>query len=453
MRTRLLIVVVTFCGTCLVSAALPVRAADAKTPAGPRRPTAQITTDLQAAQRALPRYRLLDQFDPHFGHQFGREMGPGLQKVVDLFNEFEKADPARGAALRSEKCLAMVRLALWNYGDAVKTLTDLSNSQTPADALFGKVGLLMYRWWNTADDAAQKDVATDFAAMAKANPKEDLLLHAALTMARYRAASDNAANALRDVAEKDLTGPAALKYQHQPYKLGRPFKLSVRTLDGKTIEVANWRGKVVVVDFWATWCPPCVATVPKLVQLYQDGHPKGLEFLGISNDSNIGDLKAFLASHKEMAWPESFNPSGREGWHALAAQMDVHAIPTTFIVDRNGILRSIESGFLDEKLIKQLIQEQVKPEAAATPVAAPVAGTGEPGRDAKSEPAAAAANPTAGPDPNEKPAQAMLSLANSYISIKRPDRAAEKLGELIQKFPNTQAAQKAKQLLADLNQR
>jgi thiol-disulfide isomerase/thioredoxin len=451
MRTRLLIVAMTFCGTCLVVAAPSVRADEAKTPAGARRPSAQIVTDLQAALHALPNYRMVEQFDPRYGHSLGQKMGPALEKVVGLFNELEKADPARGAAVRAEKCDAMVRLALWNYGDALKTLTDLSKSETPADALFGKVGMLMYRWWNTADDATQKEVATEFAALAKANPKENLLLHAALTMARYRAASDDAANALRDVAEHDLTGPTALKYQHQPYKLGRPFKLSVRTLDGKSIDVAAWKGKVVVVDFWATWCPPCVAAVPKMVQLYQNGHAKGLEVLGVSNDSVIGDLKGFLASHKDMVWPESFNPSGRNGWHALAAQMNVNAIPTTFIVDRNGILRSIDEGFLNEELINQLIEEQPKPEA----VAAPVAARGETGRDAKSDRPAAAAGTTAAPgaDPNEKPAQAMLSLANSYISIKRPDRAAEKLGELIQKYPDTQAAQKAKQLLADLNKR
>jgi thiol-disulfide isomerase/thioredoxin len=181
-------------------------------------------------------------------------------------------------------------------------------------------------------------------------------------MASHHAASDDIANALRDVVEHELHSPAAIKYQHQPNKLGRPFKLTVPILGGKPLSLSTWKGKVILIDFWATWCPPCRASLPGLAALYQQNHDKGFEVLGISNDYDIADLKQFLAQNKDIAWPQSFNPAGPNRWHNLAVTLGIDAIPTSYLIDRNGILRNIQIGIPEEK-IKKLLDQPAKPDS------------------------------------------------------------------------------------------
>jgi thiol-disulfide isomerase/thioredoxin len=432
-----------------VCMALPANSSRAADPAAPgaRRTTAQIFADIQAVQGQTPRFSTGVQVNPKYRQQMTREMTPPVKRLVELLNELETVDRAKALPWRSEKCMALARLAVWEDADALKSLTDASNSSIAPEAVFGKTGLLMQRWWNDSEAEAQGKIVAEFQALAKGSPTDEVLFHAALQMARYSAASDEIANSLRDVVEKDLKSPAAEKYRHQAYKIGRPFKIAVGCIDGKAVSTTTWKGKVVLIDFWATWCPPCVASVPKLVQLYQTNHARGLEVLGISNDSSLAALKEFLAGHKEMVWPESFGPSGRNGWHSLAPQMGIEAIPTSFLIDRNGILREIQTGFLDEALVNQLLDEPVKADAptdATAKSSSPAAPAAK--SDASGPPPAAA--PSA--DPSDKQADAMLALANSYISIKRPDRAAEKLSLLIEKYPNSSAAKKAKELLAQL---
>jgi thiol-disulfide isomerase/thioredoxin len=438
--TRLHLIPMAICAIFLSSLSQFSRGADS-TPAAAHRTSAQIIAELEAADKELPKYPESVQFKLDARRQMSREMGSPVQHLVDLINELDKVDHARasGYACRSLKWHSLVRLAFWEYGDASKSLADSSKSAVAAEALFGNVGLMALRWFGSDDDAVQKDLVAQFATLAKANPNDDLLVGAALTMARYHATSDDIANSLRDIVEHDLTSPAAEKYIHQAYKIGRPFKITIKGLDGKSVSTADWKGKVVLVDFWATWCPPCVAEAPKLIEIYQNGHPKGLEILGISHDTSLPALKEFLASHKEMAWPESFNPAGKNPWNVISPSLGVGGIPNKFFIDRNGILRDIQFGHLDEKLVAQLLDEQPKPDPA--PNATATSGTSPQPR----APAPAAV------DPNNKQADAMLALANSYITAKLPDRAIEKLSLLIQKYPNSTAAQKAKELLAQLN--
>ena len=71
----------------------------------------------------------------------------------------------------------------------------------------------------------------------------------------------------------------------KPGKAAPDFKL--KTPDGKTIQLADYKGKTIVLDFWASWCPDCIKDAPEVVRLYKTYHPKGIEFIGISMDTNV----------------------------------------------------------------------------------------------------------------------------------------------------------------------
>jgi len=112
-------------------------------------------------------------------------------------------------------------------------------------------------------------------------------------------------------------------------------------LDGKPMSLANFKGKVVMVDFWATWCPPCRAEAPNISAVYGKYHDQGFEIIGISLD-HPGDKDKLVAFTKEnkMPWGEYYD--GAEGPMKIARKYGINAIPTSFLIDGNG--KIIASG-------------------------------------------------------------------------------------------------------------
>ena len=93
------------------------------------------------------------------------------------------------------------------------------------------------------------------------------------------------------------------------------------------------RGKVVLIDFWATWCPPCRAEVPDVVAAYKKFHDQGFEVVGISLDHDKDTLLNFTSRH-EMAWPQYFDG---QGWdNAISSSFGVQQIPTMVLLGKDG---------------------------------------------------------------------------------------------------------------------
>ena len=102
---------------------------------------------------------------------------------------------------------------------------------------------------------------------------------------------------------------------------------------GKPLSIANFKGKVVLIDIWATWCEPCVAELPNVLKTYEKYHGKGFEIVGISLDQDASKLASFT-KEKNMTWPQFFDGKGRG--NELAVKYGVNSIPATYLLDAQG---------------------------------------------------------------------------------------------------------------------
>lgn len=153
--------------------------------------------------------------------------------------------------------------------------------------------------------------------------------------------------------------------QHE--RLGQPFELDfVDAISGRPVSMKDFRGKLVVVDFWATWCGPCRREMPELKRLYAQYHDRGVEFIGVSQDlpeedGGLDALKAFVAK-EEIPWPQ-FYSGGRShrvmldgaGVGDFSEEWGIEGVPTVFLVDANGNLYSADAGGQLETLITSLL--------------------------------------------------------------------------------------------------
>jgi peroxiredoxin len=127
--------------------------------------------------------------------------------------------------------------------------------------------------------------------------------------------------------------------------------------DGKTVTLSDYRGQVVLLHFWATWCPPCRAAIPHEMELQKKYGPKGFTVLGLSLDRNPEDLTRFL-DRQELNYPVLLVDDATR-----AAYGGVPTVPLTILVDRTGRIRKKALGYtpemLDsmEKLLKNLLAE------------------------------------------------------------------------------------------------
>ena len=137
-------------------------------------------------------------------------------------------------------------------------------------------------------------------------------------------------------------------------RLKSPLALRFTAVDETPVDLASMRGKVVLVDFWATWCGPCKAEVPKVVAAYKKLHEKGFEIVGISLDHDRDSLLKYTAANG-MTWPQYFDGKGWQ--NSISTGFGIHAVPAMWLVNKNGYVVTTDGRNDLEGQVEKLLAE------------------------------------------------------------------------------------------------
>ena len=141
----------------------------------------------------------------------------------------------------------------------------------------------------------------------------------------------------------------------QPRQGMMAAEIALPSVNGDTIRLSSLKGKVVLIDFWASWCGPCRVSNKGFTKLYPKYKSKGFEILAISLDDNDGAWKKAIAKDK-VTWPQVID---RGVWEAKTAMTwNIMALPTSYLVDKEGRLIAMDLEMKDlEKMLKGLLDK------------------------------------------------------------------------------------------------
>jgi len=237
----------------------------------------------------------------------------------------------------------------------------LADMASPQDLRFQVQQTILSQWLDNPDLITTSSQATEIeeriAELARANPTEPRAVSLKLGRAKLMLRFDHEKGlaTLQDL----ISGPdqnladAARAQLLKAQMIGKPVDLQFTALDGSAIDLRALRGSIVLVDFWASWCPDCIRDLPAVRRTYQKYKEKGFAVLGISLDKDEQALSNFVAK-KLIPWPQYFDGRGWENQYAT--KYGVRAIPEMWLINQRGevVSTDISAEQLDQR-IQQLI--------------------------------------------------------------------------------------------------
>jgi thiol-disulfide isomerase/thioredoxin len=231
-----------------------------------------------------------------------------------------------------------IALLQQNEGDAQPII---DNKRWPADLRFQFQRTLLTQWLDRPDlivtSAQAVAIEERIAGLIHENPAEPaaLSLQMASVDLMLRFNHEKGVMALKELTrspDKNFSQAANARLLKEQM-VGKPLDLQFTAMDGSSVDLGALRGKVVLLNFWATWCPDCLRETPVLRKSYQKYKDKGLAVVGISLDKDGQALANFIAK-KLIPWPQFFDG---QGWQSeLAIKYGVRAIPETWLIDQRG---------------------------------------------------------------------------------------------------------------------
>ncbi|MEV6120862.1 TlpA disulfide reductase family protein [Streptomyces sp. SID8352] len=151
-----------------------------------------------------------------------------------------------------------------------------------------------------------------------------------------------------------ITGPDGISTAKESERADVP-DLSGETVTGGRADVADYKGKVVVVNVWGSWCPPCRAEAKNFEKVYQDVKDQGVQFLGINTrDPLVGPARAFEKDHG-VTYPSIFDPTGKLMLRFKKGTLNPQSVPSTLVVDREGRVAARSLQALSEEKLRAMI--------------------------------------------------------------------------------------------------
>jgi thiol-disulfide isomerase/thioredoxin len=319
----------------------------------------QILADIDAVK--LPQVDREKTKDPTYVKQFIQDRNDAIKKRSELTAELYKVAPD---APQLDKLLP----ERWNMlpDGPDKTVAEIDQYLTshPKSAEIEQISMLRAQIQvhmiakTTAERLAAVDTLTKNVTTAKGKDMTASLLYTTSQLSKDSAEKKELADRILREYPKSPVVARVEADRKLGEAVGKPMVLAFNdAITGKPMSMEGLKGKIVVMDFWATWCGPCVAEMPKMKKLYAEYKDKGVEFLGISLDQpeDKGGLKALkeFCAKNEITWPQYYQ--GNFWQSEFSSKLGINSIPCVFVVGPDGIVLTTEGrGNLETILPEQI---------------------------------------------------------------------------------------------------